>query len=142
MPGWHPEPASQVSVPLQNSPSSHVSGVPDWQLPVWHVSSPLQRSASAQGVSFVTIGWVQVPPALHSSSVQTSPSSVHAVPGESSWHLDEQQSPSSAFPSSQFSPCSIVEFPHRSPLEPVAPTSLTAKKSLQVGVSHSCHARP
>src|SRR5262249_30173232 len=102
-------PPVQVSVPLQNTPSLHAvplgsfavqlsstslqeaaqllspvlsgrHGSPEWteQLPPEHVSVPLQNRLSVHGA--VLFGCVQVPVALHLSSVQTLRSLVHAVP--------------------------------------------------------------
>jgi hypothetical protein len=65
---------------------------------------------SSQGLAPGTC--VHVPVALQTSSVQSFPSFVHAVPGGSSRQRAEQQSPSALTPTSQFSKGSITPFPH------------------------------
>jgi hypothetical protein len=43
--------SSQYSVPLQNAPSSgHAIGIPAWQIPATHVSTPLQYDPSSQSL--------------------------------------------------------------------------------------------
>src|SRR5438477_12303610 len=51
--GWQPRVASQVSTPLQASPSSQKSGVPETQSPLTQRSMPLQTSRSWQSASVV-----------------------------------------------------------------------------------------
>lgn len=67
----HPLAGPQLSV-VQASPSSQVSGVPRVHVPAWHVSSPLQTSASAHDVPSGTVVFWQTPP------TQASP--VHGFP--------------------------------------------------------------
>src|SRR5207249_3218166 len=91
VPGWQRGTGSQVSRPSQGFPLSHTSGVPFWQAPVTQVSVPVQTSPSSQSASVVqqpAIGAFTQPPALllaagsQLSAVHTMPSSqVGAVPG-------------------------------------------------------------
>jgi hypothetical protein len=67
----HPLAGPQVSV-VQASPSSQASGVPRVHVPAWHVSSPLQTSASAHDVPSGSVVFWQTPP------TQASP--VHGFP--------------------------------------------------------------
>src|SRR5207249_4202921 len=92
VPGWQPATGSQVSRPSQGFPLSHTSGVPFWQAPVLvsQVSVPVQTSPSSQSASVVqqpAIGAFTQPPALllaagsQLSAVHTIPSSqVGGVP--------------------------------------------------------------
>src|SRR5262245_58473739 len=63
-----PETALQVSV-VHASESLQTSGVPGVQVPLWHVSAPLQTVASAHAVPFATTGFWQPVDGLHESVV-------------------------------------------------------------------------
>jgi hypothetical protein len=107
VPGWHAPEASHVSLPLQRSkslqlepavrgvwatplvgsqlssvhglPSSTVTGVPAVQLPLWQVSAPLQRLASAQLVPSTAGVWVTPSVGEQASVLQGLPSSTLRV---------------------------------------------------------------
>ncbi len=65
----HPAMGSQLSA-VQALKSSHVSGVPDWQLPApSQVSSPLQTSPSSQDVPAASGVKTHTPPAVSQLSV-------------------------------------------------------------------------
>jgi hypothetical protein len=68
----HPVAGLQPSV-VHGFPSLHVGGVPAVQVPLWHVSAPLQASPSEQEVPFATTLFEQTP-ALQTSVVQGLPS--------------------------------------------------------------------
>src|SRR5213592_1139202 len=94
VPPWQPACGSQVSRPSQGFPLSHTSGVPLWQAPVTQVSVPVQTSPSSQSASVVqqpAIGAFTQPPALllaagsQLSAVHTIPSS--QVGAEPSTHV-------------------------------------------------------
>jgi hypothetical protein len=78
---WQPAIGSQVSW-VQTLLSVHVSGVPDAQEPLLHVSAPLQTFASAHEVPFGTAGKVQPVVGLQLFVVHGRPSSqVRGPPG-------------------------------------------------------------
>src|SRR5206468_2899714 len=119
-PGWQPATGSPCSRPSRGSPLSHTSGVPLWQAPVTQVSVPVQTSPSSQSASVVqqpAIGAFTQPPALllaagsQESAVHTIPSSqVGAVPGTHVPSSGLQVSgPVQASPSSQSA--SVVQQP-------------------------------
>jgi hypothetical protein len=56
----HPEVALQPST-VHALPSLQTSGVPATQVPLWHVSAPLQTVESAQAVPLATTGFEQTP---------------------------------------------------------------------------------
>ena len=58
---------------VQGSPSSQLIGGPDWQLPFTHASLTVHALPSLQALLLLT--WVQLPVAVHMSSVQALPSS-------------------------------------------------------------------
>jgi hypothetical protein len=70
---WQPLTALQVSV-VHALLSLQTSAVPAPQLPLWHVSAPLQTFASAHAVPFVTGVVVHPKEGLQPSVVQTFPS--------------------------------------------------------------------
>ena len=109
----HVRPASS-QVSAQSRPSAH--GSPAWplQAPPLQTSSPLQNTPSSQETPLAA-GWVQAPAPSHTSSVQTLPSSAQALPPDSSWQVEEQQSPPSVLPSSHCSPGSTTPLPHTTP---------------------------
>jgi hypothetical protein len=77
---WHPVITLHVSV-VHALPSLQLSAVPAAQVPLWHVSAPLQTLLSAHGVPFVTGVVVQPKAGLQPSVVHTLPSlQTSAVP--------------------------------------------------------------
>src|SRR5262249_30081672 len=117
VPGLQPVNGSQVSSPLQTSPSSHISGMPPVQTPAWQVPFVVQRSpqgvlfgrkpsaghgapppgqvsatshalaTARQTVPAARGGWVHTPEPLQTSSVQVFPSSPQGTSGVDSHAL-------------------------------------------------------
>src|SRR5581483_192891 len=72
--------AASLQVRSHGAPFEH--GSPAWtHVPPWHTSAPLQNLPSSHGAAL--FGCVHVPVPLQTSSVQTLPSSLHAVPAGS-----------------------------------------------------------
>src|SRR4029453_15633718 len=100
-------PSSAVVV---SAPCSHLNvSVSRSSLPASFLSVNRDRPAALHPLGTCP----QPPPPSQVLVVHGSPSSAHGLPAASSWHADEQQSPSLALPSSQPSPGSSAPLPHR-----------------------------